>query len=151
MNAYKELRDRQQKEANAFPFGFAFGNDQFVEMMKKWKLCHGRDGKPTKNDISKIYSIGYGGFVQKKDAPAFHEMMTRHTKEMDDAIAADPDGTGFIRQMFEYEMFNHEYGLTYDIEDTLDALGLTAEQVKSDERLLNGYKLAEAYVCENTF
>ena len=36
MNAYQQLKDRQQKEFNAFPLGAAFSNAQFKEMMRKW-------------------------------------------------------------------------------------------------------------------
>ena len=38
MNKYAELRNRQQEEFNALPLGFAFGDKQFEEMMKKWGL-----------------------------------------------------------------------------------------------------------------
>ena len=33
---YLELKERQQKEVNDFPFGFAFSNEQFKEMMEKF-------------------------------------------------------------------------------------------------------------------
>lgn len=59
MNAYAELKARQQQEFNALPLGFAFNDKQFTEMMVKWSL------DPDK-DIDKILSIGFGGFVQKK-------------------------------------------------------------------------------------
>lgn len=38
MESYRELRDRQQKEFNELPLGFAFSDKQFDEMMKKWGL-----------------------------------------------------------------------------------------------------------------
>ena len=34
-NQYQVLKERQQKEFNAFPMGAAFSNAQFVEMMEK--------------------------------------------------------------------------------------------------------------------
>ena len=36
MNAYQEMKDRQQKEFDAFPMGAAFSNQQFKDMMEKW-------------------------------------------------------------------------------------------------------------------
>ncbi len=36
MNAYKLLKDRQQKELDSFPIGAAFSNSQFEEMLQKW-------------------------------------------------------------------------------------------------------------------
>ena len=82
-NKYKELRERQQKEFDALPLGFAFGDKQFEEMMKGWGL----DAK-KKADLDKIYSIGYGGYIQRKDAPLLHKTRSRHDKEMEEAIAA---------------------------------------------------------------
>lgn len=130
MNAYQQLKDRQQKEFNAFPLGAAFTNQQFEEMMQKWGL--------TENDIDKICSIGYGCFIRKSDKERFHEMNAHFKKEMQDAIDADRTGDGFIRDMFLYELANHEYCITLDYEETFDALGLTEEQVAADERLLRG-------------
>jgi hypothetical protein len=137
MNKYQELRSKQQAELNAFPMFFAFNQKQFEEGMKSLGL------KPT--DTKKIYSIGYGGYYRKSDAPAFHEMFQRHTKELEDAIAADPTGDGFIFDMFDYELANHEYNYTRDPEPTLDALGMTLEQIRTEPRLFHGWKKATRY------
>ena len=66
--------------------------------------------------------------------------MSRLKKE--NAIAADTTGDGFIFDMFVYELANHEYCITYDLEDTLDALGLTPEEVNADKRLSHGLNKA---------
>jgi hypothetical protein len=44
--------------------------------------------------------------------------------------------------MFVYELGNHEYSYTGDIDETLDALGFTIEDIKNDERLEKGLLLA---------
>lgn len=142
MNAYQQLKDRQQKEMNAFPLGAAFSNQQFEEMMHKWGL--------TKNDTDKICSLVYGCFIRKSDKKRFLEMSARFTKEMQDAIAADKTGDGFICDMFLYELANHEYCITYDYEETFDALGLTEEQVNADKRLLHGLKKARKEYLKNS-
>lgn len=134
MNAYAELKERQQKEVNAFPLGFAFSNQQFKNMMGKWGL--------TEDDTDKIYSIGSGGFVRKCDADAMHEMFERHAKEHTDAIKADTTGEGYIYQMFAYELSNHEYDYTGELQDTLDALNITDEDLEKNEALRNGLKKA---------
>ena len=138
-NRYAVLRKRQQEEFNKLPLGFAFSNKQFDEMMKGWGL------DPDK-DLDKIYRIPGGGFVQKKDHALLHETMDRHQKEMEEAIAADPDGTGFVYEMFLYEMDNHEYGYTGDLEDTLNALGLTIEEIAASEKLMAGLEKAKRVV-----
>ena len=105
MNEYRKLRDRQQQEFNALPLGFAFNQKQFAEMMQGW-------GLDPENDQDKIYSIGYGGFVRKKDADLLHTTTARHAEELAAAIAADPTGDGFICEMFRCELDNHEYSYT---------------------------------------
>lgn len=134
MNRYEELRTRQQKEFDAFPLGAAFSNKQFAEMMAKWGL--------TENDTDKIYSIGAGCFIRKSDSDAFHEIMDRHAKEREDALKADTTGNGYVYDMFRYELANHEYGYTYELDETLDAVGLTLDEINADKRLLRGLKKA---------
>ena len=141
-NLYKELHDRHQAEINAFPFGFAFSQDQFDKMMvDRFNL--------TPTDTDKIYSIGGGGYIRKEDHQAMCEMIERHAKEKKDAIAADLTGEGYIYDMFVYELANHEYMITMTSDDTLDALGLTWEDVKADSRLSHGLKKAKKYILEN--
>lgn len=135
MNKYAELRKRQQDEFNAVPLGFAFGNKQFEEMMKRWGL------NPNK-DLDKICSIGFGGYIQKKDIELLHETRKRHDAEMEAAIEEDKTGEGFIYEMFLYELDNHEFGYTGDTEDTLDALGYTAKEVLGNPRLKRGIEKA---------
>jgi hypothetical protein len=126
MNPYIELKERHQKEINDFPFGFAFSESQFNNMMiNKFGL--------TPEDTDKIYSIGGGGYVRKCDADAMHEMFDRHAKERETAIKENKDD--YLYHMFNYELANHEYSYTGDVSDTLDAIGLTREEVNADERM----------------
>lgn len=132
MNAYKEMRARHQKEVSDFPMFFAFGNEQFAAAMKKLGL------EPT--DTDKIYSFGgTGGYYLRTDAPALHEMLDRHHEEMKKAMESDDT---FAFDMFNYELGNHEYILTCDVEDTLEAIGLTVDEVNNNPRLSKALKKA---------
>ena len=141
MNTYQEMKDRQQKEFDAFPLGAAFSNQQFKDMMEKWGL--------TVNDTDKICSIGGGCYIRKTDKDAFCDLMNRLNSEKENAIAADLTGDDFIFDMFVYELANHEYCITYDLEDTLNALGLTAEQINADKRLTHGLNKAIKHYLKN--
>jgi heterodisulfide reductase subunit B len=123
MNPYLELKNKHQKEINEFPFGFAFNDKQFAEMMEKWGL--------TPEDTDKIYRIGGGGYIRKADEEAMNEMFERHSQERKAAMEADP--CGYCYHMFDYELANHEYNYTGDVTDALDALGLTYEEVKANK------------------
>ena len=133
-NKYYELKQRQQKEVDDFPMMFAFSNSQFDEGMKKLGF------EPT--EIDKIYSIGAGGYIRKTDSMAFNSMFDKFDEEMKKAIEEDPTGENFIYEMFLYELNNHEYGYTYELDDTLQALDLTREKINKDERLVNGLSKA---------
>lgn len=141
MNRYAEMRQRQQQEVNALPLGFAFSNKQFDEMMRGWGL------DPDK-DVDKIYKLGgTGGFYKKADAQLIRDTFSRHNAELEEAIAEDTTGEGFIYEMFLCELDNHEYGYTRDTEDTLDALGYTADEVLGDPRLKRGIEKAVTEIC----
>lgn len=133
-NKYLKLKDKQQKEIDNFPFGFAFSDEQFKEMMNKWGL--------TENDTDKIYSLDYGTFIRKTDTQAMENMFSRQTKEIWDEISKDIDGTGFIYDMFVYELANREYCYTRDEKETLDYLGITKEDIQNNTNLKNGLRKA---------
>lgn len=142
MNKYLELKNKQEKEFNNFPMKFAFGNEQFVKMMGNWGL------KPSDTDQI-ICLSGTGGFILKKDKDAFLQMCKRHEQEVEEAIKNDTDGTGFIYEMFYYELANHEYCITYSFDDTLNALNMRYEDVVNNEIMFNVLKKAANDVCEN--
>ena len=79
-----------------------------------------------------------------------HEIIEKNHSEMQEAIQADETGEGFIYEMFVSELFNHEYGYTEDITETLDALGLDLAEVDSSPALSHGLAKAAAYVREHS-
>lgn len=131
---YNELKQKQQQEINDFPFGFAFNNQQFKEMMESFGL--------KETDTDKIYSIGAGGYIRKTDSKAMEEMFAKHEQERQQEINNDKDGSGYVYQMFKYELANHEYCISCDLEPTFNALGLTEKQVFENPKLLKGLNLA---------
>lgn len=135
MNAYAEMKKQHQQEVNDFPMFFAFNDKQFAEGMKILGL------EPS--DTDKIYSLrGTGGFYRKSDSQALHDMFERHEQEMKEKIEADQTGEGFIYEMFDYELANHEYGYTRDISDAIRALGLTVDEINANPKMLHGLKKA---------
>ena len=124
MSSYSDLLHRHQKEVNAFPIKWAFSDSQFNQAMRELGL--------DPRDTDAIIGIGGGGFMRKSDNEAFHAMLDRHQQERAEAIASDKDGTGYLYEMFLYELGNHEYIFTFDPDETFSACGVTAEQVEND-------------------
>ena len=140
MNKYVEIKKKHEKRVNDFPLGFAFSNQQFKDMMEKWGL--------KETDTDKIYSIGAGGFIRKTDLEEYNKMWTEIRKEEKDLIEQDKTGEGYIKDMFLYELENHEYGYTHELEDTLDALELTYDQVMESPSLKHGLELARKEILD---
>lgn len=121
MNIYKELKDRHQRELDKFPFFFAFNDKQFEDGKKKLGV----------KDNNELY-VGTGGMIYRRsDSKRLHDMAIRFNEEMETAMKDDK----FLRDAFYYELINHEYGYTYDLTDTLEALGITEKQLEKDERI----------------
>ena len=139
MNRYADLKQRQQEEFNAFPMQYAFSDRQFNQAMAALGL--------DLTDTDKVYRVPGGGFYRREDGPRFKEMLDRFDRELQEAIAADQTGDGFIYEMFLYELDAHEYGYTMDRSDTLDALGYTADEVLGDPRLKRGIEKAVTEIC----
>ena len=134
METYQEMKARHQREFNALPVGAAFTEESFRQMMERWGL--------TMDDVDKIYSIGYGCYIQKKDADLLHQTTERIEREKSEALATDTTGLGYIKQMFDYELRNYECFYTNDTSDMLRALDLTEEQVNAAPRLKAGLSAA---------
>lgn len=141
MNLYKVLKEKQKKEIDDFPFIFAFTNEQLEEGLKKYGL--------TMNDRDKICNLGSGIFMQKKDIELYKDMSNRHNQEIQNEIANDKTGENFVKDMFKYELQNHEYGYTLEIEDTLEALNLTIDDINNNPNLLNGLELAKQDILKD--
>ncbi|EHR38461.1 hypothetical protein [Megamonas funiformis] len=136
MMTYEEMKNKHQEEYDTFAkdkifYIFTSSKEEFEKKLKEYGL-NGED----------ICSIGYGGFIKKKDKEELKNLTQRHRKEKQEAIEQDKDGSGFIKSMFLLELYNHEFAYTYDVEDTLNDLGYTMEQINSNPALKNGLDLA---------
>lgn len=143
MMTYEEMKNKHQKEYDIFAkdkifYIFTSSKEEFEKKLKEYGL--------NREDIC---YIGYGGFIKKKDKEELKNLTQRHRKEKQEAIEQDKDGSGFIKSMFIYEFWSHEFAYTYDTEDTLNDLGYTMEQINSDEALKNGLDLAIQYFYKN--
>ena len=133
---YRELTSKHQKEVNALPIMFAFSNKQFEEGMRNQL---GLDP----NETDKIYKLGStGGFYKKSDAPLLKETFDRHALELQEAMKDDD----FVLDMFEYEMGNHEYQISRDKEEVINACGLDLDEM--DERLERLWKQARKHFLD---
>ena len=138
MNSYLLLKERHKQETGDFPFFFAFDNEQFTKGMARFGL--------TPDETDKIYGLSNvgGAFYLRKDAPRLYEMYARHDREREEAISADSTGDGYIFEMFRHELAKRDFGYTWDVTETLEALGYTMEGINHSESLQHGLDKAIA-------
>ncbi len=136
METYKEMKDRHQAEVNALPLAFAFSRDQYREKLAAWNITE------EEAKAGAIVGIGNGGFIRSSDKDLVIGTLERIHDEEQAAIAADTTGDGYIYEMFLYELNNHEYSYTGDVDETLNALGISWEEMADKPALLNGLNKA---------
>ena len=118
MTKYQDMRKKHQDEINAFEGIFwAFNNNQFKEGMEKIGL--------TVNDTNKISRLPSGGFILKEKVNDFLSMFKRHDDERQQLKKEEKE----LLSALVYELQNHEYCISYDINPALDALGFTKEEI----------------------
>jgi hypothetical protein len=119
---YNEMKEKHQKLIDELPLKFAFSDEQFEKAMIELEL--------TKEDTDKVIGIGGGGFCLPETVDKLIEYYKQFEKEETKAFKDDD----FLRSAFEYELANHEYIITYELEDTLRALNISKEEYNKNER-----------------
>lgn len=142
MSKYLELKNNNQKRFNDFSKNyiywiFAFSSKGFEYKLKEHGL--------TKDEI---ISIGAGGFIKKEHKELYLKEMNRLHANNEFKQVKDDDVE--VKKAFIYELANHEYCITYDLDDTLEALGTTEEEIKKDTRLKKILKEAINEYLENS-
>lgn len=134
-NEYVALKEKHQREMNEFPMYWAFGDKQWKELLEKLKLTE-------EQAKEKLIQGPAGCLILKDDMPKFTNMINKHNKEIKEAIVNDKTGTGYIKDMFCYELYNHEYCYTRDLTQTLMSLGLDEKSFENNSALGKGLKFA---------
>lgn len=127
MCKYLEIKNDNQKRFNDFSENFiywifAFDNTEFNEKLKEHNLSK-----------DEIISIGAGGFIKKEHKELYLQELKALRKGH--AFNQIKDDDEEVKKAFKYELSNHEYCITYDLSDALNALGITEEKIQKDARL----------------
>ena len=130
MNLYKEQRDRQQKRIDDFlrQYGFfAFNREQFDAGLQKLNIQPGEE--------KVLAPIPCNWYILKSKAAELKTILKEGAEERERAMNDPTTGLQFALDMFLEELANHEFTFTGDEWETLDALGITADDLAKNERL----------------
>lgn len=119
MCKYQELQAKQKSEMDQIKMGFAYSKEQFNKMLVELGV--------TSED--ELMSIGGNGFIRKTDKDVLMSTIDRHVAE-DEEAKKDPE---YVYDMFRYELGNHEFCITHELDDTLDACSVTYEELEGNE------------------
>lgn len=113
---YLEQKEKHEKELNEFTgMFFAFSEEQLEKGMLKVNA----------STESELASIGAGCYILKSKVQSFKDMLDRHDAEKKQI----KENQRNLLEAFVYELKNHEYCITWDINDALEVLGLKVEEV----------------------
>lgn len=116
MNKYETWKNSRQKLFDSLPVKFAFSEEQFKKGMAEL-------GVENENEL---FSFGYGGFMRKADKHLLDDFLNS------DDFEKQKQDREFLVDMFYYELGNHEYGYTYDLQETLDACEVTRKDLQNE-------------------
>lgn len=132
IESYQQQKQRHSKEFGELEGIFwAFDNKQFAEGMEKIGL--------KVNDTNLIYSIGGGGYILKSKKDDLSALFKRHAEERKNRLKDEQK----LIEALAYELNNHEYIITYDPTDALNALGLKKEDIDQNT-LKKSFQLAKS-------
>ena len=137
MEKYWDMANRHQAEVNALPIYFAFSKKQFKDMLLRMGVS---------NPKAELYRSAGGGFYRKADAKLVRGTFARVAKELHDALTTSYE---FAVDTFKSELANHEFCITYDPEDTIDALGLDMEDFGRYPMLVDAFAEAKKQYLES--
>lgn len=122
--SYSDFKLAEREAIDALPIGFAFNDDQFHDMLRKFGL--------TLEEKGKLRRIPGGGFCLATDAKMIVETMLSWSRKLSEIIKTDDE---FAVDALRYELDNHEYGYTGEPDDALLELGLPSDVNKLDDRM----------------
>lgn len=122
--SYSDFKLAEREAIDALPIEFAFNDDQFHDMLKKFGL--------TLEEKDKLRRIPGGGFCLATDVKMIVETMLSWSRKLSEIIETDDE---FTVDALRYELDNHEYGYTGEPDDALLELGLPSDVNKLDDRM----------------
>lgn len=138
MNRYEELCIRQQKVFNGLPIAYAFTEDQLLDAMKKLGVKSHRA----------LYSGPGGALYRKADSKLIRDTVNQLAKEKMELLLGSYE---FAYDAFRYELANHEFCITHNPFDTLEALGLECDHETLVCKEMDAYpELFRAYMNAKT-
>lgn len=110
------MKNLIEENISKFPIKWAFNDEQFKQACEELQV----------KEASELYKVWGGGLIRKVDSEAFKKMLDDNDKLRTEFLNSTYEN---IFDAMVYELQNHEYSYTGEIEPALDALGLKYEEL----------------------
>lgn len=135
MNEYRDWREKMQEKFNKFPIGAAYSDKQLHEEMDRLGV----------KSTDELVQLEYGTFIRKSDKKAYLDL----AEEIDSSFEKGLKDYDFVYDMFLTELADHEYCITGDLRETLDACGLAIEDIAKNAMYREALKAAKEEYFKN--
>lgn len=136
MNSWEIFTEKYREKFKTIPIYYAFNDKQLQQIKEMLGITNDEE---FENNVVSTYG---GGLILKNNIPLLNTYFDEKEKELKKLIDEDKTGEGFVQDMFYTELVNHEYPYTQQLDDTLEALGLTLEEINTNAKLRHGLDLA---------
>lgn len=116
-STWQKLRQKSYDEFQKGNIFYAYNDEQFNEGMKSVGL--------NPEDTDKIYRLFPGAYILRSKSKEYHKLANKMEAEFKENM----QNFDFAKDAFACELADHEYIVTYDFTDALEALGLTLDEV----------------------
>lgn len=131
---YDEYNNKKQKDYNKFSKGkifYAFDTEQFKKGMESIGL------KPE--ETNKIAHLRAGAYILKNEIKNYIKFRNKQHNEFNEKMKS----FNFAKSAFKNELANYEYCYTMEIDDAINALGYTSDEINNDPLLSKALKAAK--------
>lgn len=133
---FKKLKNGNFEEFSKKYMFFAFDNEALEKGKEQLNVESNKD----------LIHLGAGCYMKKDDLDKYKALNSDYVQTLHDKMLSSEM---FAVDAFLYELANHEYIITYDETDTLNALSLTADQVIENDNLITALAIAKNKYLEN--
>lgn len=131
---YDEYNNKKQEDYNKFSKGkifYAFDTEQFKKGMESIGL------KPE--ETNKIAHLRAGAYILKNEIKNYIKFRNKQHNEFNEKMKS----FNFAKSAFKNELANYEYCYTMEIDDAINALGYTLNEINDDPLLSKALKEAK--------
>lgn len=131
-SSYKELLNAHIQEINKFPIVYYFGIKDSEKGKKELKEKLSEIGVTS---LFECVSLSNGGVIRNSDVEKYNELVLKQDKERRKFFENDKN----LQNAIKYAMSSVEYNFSGDLEDVIEALSLSEEELK-EERVIKAFK-----------